>query len=181
MGDGNGNGSTHNRPQGSKSHICVPWRVSRPGRKCHPFAPTDGLRIPGIGVTKSRGSRRKQYRNWRLGVRPGPYASGLYSKMVSDLDATPPGICKAGFPEVLIILRSPGQAGYPPSAATDAQLGSSAMAYQSAEVLFDRCEGVGHIRARLLGTCAGARRGGRKGEMVRRAEAGYPCSIQTRM
>ena len=34
-------------------------------------------------------------RDWRLGVRLGPNGSGIYSRVVSDLDATPPGIRKA--------------------------------------------------------------------------------------
>ena len=41
----------------------------------------------------NRSARRgKQRHNWRLGVRLGPHASGLYSQMVSDLDAAPPGM-----------------------------------------------------------------------------------------
>ena len=47
------------------------------------------------------------------------------------------------------------------------------MAYQSAEVLFDRCEWVGHILVRLPGTCARARQGGRTGDMTQRATVGY--------
>ena len=47
------------------------------------------------------------------------------------------------------VLRSPDQAGYPPSIATDAQLGSSVMAYHSAEVLFDRRGGDGHFLVAL--------------------------------
>ena len=43
---------------------------------------------------------RKQRRNWRLGARLGPHASGIYSQMVSNLGATHPGIRKAGFREV---------------------------------------------------------------------------------
>ena len=39
----------------------------------------------------------KVRRDWRLGVRPGPKASGAYSQRVGDLYATPPGIQKAGF------------------------------------------------------------------------------------
>ena len=70
--------------------------------------------------------------NWRLGVRFGPNASGIFSHMVSDLNAAPPGIGRAGFREVMGDLRSPGQAGYLPSIATDALLGFSVMAYQSA-------------------------------------------------
>ena len=72
----------------------------------------------------------------------------------------PTGIRKAGFREVMGALRCPGQAGYPPSVATDAPLGLSVMAYQSDEVLFGRCEGYGRILVRLTGTCAGARQGG---------------------
>ena len=76
----------------------------------------------------------KQRHNWRPGARLGPFASGICSQVVSDLDAAPPGIRKAGFREVVEVLRIPGQVGSPPSFATGARLGSSVMAYQSAEV-----------------------------------------------
>ena len=68
--------------------------------------------------------------------------------MVSALDATPPGIRKPGYRQVMEAMRCPGQVGYPPSVATDAQLGFSVMAYHSAEVLSGRCEGggPGHTR-----------------------------------
>ena len=93
------------------------------------------LRPLVVWELKSRSARDgKQCRNWRLGARLGPDASGLYSQMVSDLGATPPGIRKAGFREVMEVLRRPGQVGYPPNVATDAQLGFSVMASQSAEV-----------------------------------------------
>ena len=108
----------------------------------------------------------KQCRDWRLGARLGSNAAGLYSRMVSDLDATPPGIRKAEFREVVKAPRRPGQVGYPLSVAADAHLGFSVMAYQSAEVLFDRCEGVGHCLVRLAGTCARPRQGLQKGGMA---------------
>ena len=76
----------------------------------------------------------EQCHNWRLGVRLGPG-----SKCVSDLDATPPGIRKTGFREVMEVLRSPRQVGYPPSVATDARLGLTEIVRQAAEALFDRC------------------------------------------
>ena len=109
-----------------------------------------------------------QCRNRRLGARLGPHASGIHPRMVFDLDAAPPGIRKAGFRETMEALRYPGQVGYPPS--------FSVATYQSAEVLFDRCEGVGPVLARLLGTCARTRQGGQKGDMTQRAKVGYrPC------
>ena len=122
---------------------------------------------------KNRPSRdEKLRRDWQLGVRPGPNASGLSPQMVPDSDATAPGIREAGFREVVEGLRCPGQAGYPPSVATDAQLGFSVMAYQSAEVLFDRCEGDGHILVRPTGTCARAHKWG-QGELAHRAKVGH--------
>ena len=72
----------------------------------------------------------KASHEWRLAARLGPSASGAYSIRVFDLDATPPGIRRAGFREVLEFLRPPGQVGYPPNVATDAQSGFSVMAYQ---------------------------------------------------
>ena len=98
----------------------------------------------------------KVCRDSRLGVRLGPEASEAYSQRVRDLFATPPGIRKAGFREVMEVARCPGQARHPPSVAPDAQLGFSATAYQSAEVPFDRCEGNGHISVRLVGMRARA-------------------------
>ena len=86
--------------------------------------------------------------DWPQGVRPGPNASGAYSQRVFDLGATHPGIRGAGFREVMEVLRGPGKAGYPPSLATDSQLGFSVMAYRLAELLFGRCGGDGHISVR---------------------------------
>ena len=102
----------------------------------------------------------------------GPNASGLYSQMVSDLDATPPGIRKAGFREVMDVLRCPDQAGSPPGVATDAQLGFPVMAYRSAEVPFDRYDGDGRILVRVTGSRARAHREGQKGDMTQRAKVG---------
>ena len=50
-------------------------------------------------------------RDWRLGVRLGPHASGIHSQRIYDLHATHPGIRKAGFREVLGVLGRPGQVG----------------------------------------------------------------------
>ena len=71
------------------------------------------------------------------------------------------------------VLRSPGQAGYPPSVATDALLGFSVMAYQSAEALIGRCEVPGGILVRLVGTCARAHQGSQKDDIAQRAKVGY--------
>ena len=96
--------------------------------------------------------------------------------MVADSDAAPPSIRKAGFREVAGVLRFPGQVGYPPGVATDAQVGFSVMAYQSAEMLFGRREEDGYISVRLQGACARAHQGGQKGDMTQRAKVGYcPC------
>ena len=55
---------------------------------------------------KGRTARNgKSLREWRLGMRMGPNASGIYPQLVSDPDATPPVIRKAGFREVLDVLR----------------------------------------------------------------------------
>ena len=90
-------------------------------------------------VLKNRSARDgDSRREWRLGARLGPNASRIYPQMVSDLDATHPGIRKVGFRELLVARRRPGQVGVPPCVATDAQLGFPFMACQSAEVRFDR-------------------------------------------
>ena len=74
---------------------------------------------------KNRSARDgKQRREWRLGTRSGPNASGIYPRTVSNLGATPPGIRKAGSREVMEVRRRPGQVRYQPSVATDS-------AYQS--------------------------------------------------
>ena len=74
---------------------------------------------------------------------------------------------KSGF------LRSPGQAGYPPSVAADAHLGFSVMAYQSAEVLFGRCLGQGSVPVRVAGSGARAPQGSKKDDITQRAKVGY--------
>ena len=118
----------------------------------------------------------KARRNWRLGARLSAAAPGVYSQWASDLDATPPGIRKAGFREVLEVLRGPVKGGYPPSVATDAHLGFSVMAYRSAEVLFGRCEGQGRILVRLVGTCSRAHQGRKKEDIAQPAKVEYcPC------
>ena len=79
---------------------------------------------------KNRASRNWILRrDWRPGVRLRPRAPGIHSQRIYVLDAIPPGIRRAGFREVMEVLRRPGQVGYPPSVVTDAQLGFSAMAY----------------------------------------------------
>ena len=67
----------------------------------------------------------------------GPNISGGLARRIYNLNAAPPGICKAGFHEVAEVVRRKGKLGYPPSVATDSQLGYSVAAHQSAELLFD--------------------------------------------
>ena len=72
--------------------------------------------------------------------------------------------------------RCPGQVGYPPSVAADAQLGFSVMAYQLAELPSGRCDGGGHIWARLIGTCTRAHKASRNGDIAQLAKVGFcPC------
>ena len=96
-------------------------RLLRPliGRGCHVWKSPERIVRDGNAC-----------HDWRLGVRLGPNESGVYSQRIFDLDATPPGIRKAGFREVIGVLRSPGQVGRPPGVATDAESGFSVMAYQ---------------------------------------------------
>ena len=118
----------------------------------------------------------KARREWRLEARLGPHASGVYPQRVFDLGATPPGIRKAGFGEVMEVLRGPGRAGYPPSVPTDAQLGFSVAAYQLAEMLVERCEGDGRVLVRIIGARAQAHKGSEEGDMTQRAKVGCsPC------
>ena len=92
----------------------------------------------------------------------GAAASGVCSNWVPDSDATPPGFRKAGFREIAAVLLSSGHEGYHPSVATGSLLGFSVMAYQSADVLLDRCEGQGRILVRLAGACTRAHQGARR-------------------
>ena len=62
----------------------------------------------------------KQCREWRLGVRLGPNASGELPQRIYDLAATPPETRKAGFREIAEVHRCKGHVGYPPIVATDA-------------------------------------------------------------
>ena len=81
----------------------------------------------------------------------------------------------------MAVLRSTGHVGYPPSVATDSQLGFSAMAYQSAEVLYDRCQGGGRSPVRIAGTRTRAHQGSQEGDMLQRARFGYCpyCALPT--
>ena len=118
----------------------------------------------------------KQRHGWRLWDRLDPDASGDMPQCIYQLDVTPPEIRKAGFREVMEALRCKGQVSYPPSVATDAQVGFSAMANRSVGLLPDRCEGSGHILVRLEGTCTRAQKAGKETEMTRRAKVGNcPC------
>ena len=102
---------------------------------------------------KERAARNGQTRHdWRLGALSGPNASGIYSQRASDRDAAPPGIRRADFREAMDVPRCPGQVGFPPSVAADTQLGSSTIAYRSAEALFGRCEGGGCILVLITGS-----------------------------
>ena len=93
------------------------------------------------------------------------------------LASTPPGIKKAVLREVRGVLRSKRHVGYPPSVATDAQLGFSVMARQYAEVLFGRCYGNSYIPVRKDGTRSRARQGRKKADaLAQRAKTGHcPC------
>ena len=163
--------STPQKPLWSTLVSFVPWARMR--AFCAP------LRVVGSRSGNCRAARRATENHAIIGAWVcawDPICSGLHSQMASDLDATPPGIRKVGFRELMGVPRCPGQVGYPPSVATDAQLGFSVLAYQSAEILFDRCEGGGRILVRILGTCTRAPQGGKKGDITQRAEARYcPC------
>ena len=129
---------------------------------------------------KGRAARNGRARDdWRLGARLGPNASGIFSQMIFDLGAIPPGMRMAGFREVMEGLRSPAKVGYPPSVATDAQLGCSVAAYQSAEVRFERCEGGGRILVRVTGSRTRAHKGSQQGDIAQRAKGEY-CLCCTR-
>ena len=66
---------------------------------------------------------------------------GSGSQSATSVLATAPGVRKAAVRELLASLRSEGQVRFLPSAATDASLGYSAMAGQSAQDLFENSEG----------------------------------------
>lgn len=61
---------------------------------------------------------------------------------MATLESIPPGVRWAAAREVMVAHQAKGQVGYPPSIATDAQLGFSVLAYQSAAVLFGLRKGI---------------------------------------
>ena len=83
----------------------VPARKTRDGKTCH---------------------------NRRRRVRLGAAVSGFQRRRCWEVSRAcfGPGFHPPGIREVMGVLRSPAQVGYPPSIATDAHLGFSVMAYQ---------------------------------------------------
>ena len=86
---------------------------------------------------------------WAL--RLGPDASGALGQYTSAPQKMAPGIRKASIREVLQVLGNPEQLGYPGTVNSDACLGFSVYAYQSAEVLFDSAQTRDDVLVRLEG------------------------------
>ena len=106
-------------PKAAKAVMVGPGEFRAPEEHARLLRPLIGGEFHAWEL-KGRAARNgKACRDWRLGVRLGPNASGIHSQRVSVLDATTPGIRKAGFREVMEVLRCPGQAGNPPIVETD--------------------------------------------------------------
>ena len=86
---------------------------------------------------------------WAL--RLGPDASGALGQYINAPRKMAPGIRKASIREVLQVLGNPDQLGYPGTVNSDACLGFSVCAYQSAEVLFDSVQTRDDVLVRLEG------------------------------
>ena len=73
-------------------------------------------------------------------------------KKATTLNSTPPAAREASAREIIAFLKAKGQVGCPSSITTDAQLGYSEMARQSAEIPFCTCGRDGSILVRLEGS-----------------------------
>ena len=114
-------------------------------------------------------------RDWRFGPRLGKDAHGLCAQKATTPTEAPPAARQATGRKVTAFLKTDGQVGHPTSISTDAQLGNSVMANQSAGILFGSCKGDGSTRVRLEGSCMRAHPSA-KHEPPRRAKVGNcPC------
>ena len=84
-----------------------------------------------------------------MGVRLGSEADGSRAQLATCGFSTAPELRKARVRELLAFLRADGQVGLPPTIATDASLGYSAMAYQGAKVVFGHPDADRFILARF--------------------------------
>ena len=91
-------------------------------------------------------------REFRLGVRLGPKASGrLAQNPLMTLANTPPGIRLSSPRETIPFLASYQQVGLPAVAASDAQLGHSVYTYQSGEAASGMYGADRHVLWRVVG------------------------------
>ena len=109
----------------------------------------------------------------------GRTASVELPRRIYDFPPAHPGSRKAVSRGNMDGLRRKGQAGLPPSVATDAQLGYSGAAYQSAELVFGQRAGGGRVLARPEGTRTRAHKAGESAAVTRRAKVGY-CTCRNR-
>ena len=105
----------------------------------------------------------------------GMDADSSWAQRATSLSSTPPAARKASVREVMEFVQVKGEAGYPPRSATDAQLGYSVTAYQSAEILFGPCEGEELILARIEGSRTRDHSGPKSGLAQRAKERNWPC------
>ena len=138
MGRGWPDGASRKGPHSCRRGARGCWRLSPPGCQLWAAVSPGGKGPPGQ-LGRPRGDRDFPglVAPGATGARLGPNASGELLRRISKLDSSPPGSRKAGLREVSEVLRRSGQVGCPPIVSTDAQLGFSVAAYQSADLLFD--------------------------------------------
>ena len=108
-------------------------------------------------------------------ARQGEDEDGPWAERATSLNSTPPGDRKAPAREKMEFLKAKGQVGYQPSITTDAQLGNSEMANQSAEILLGFRKGDGSTLVRREGSCARAHQGAENAAAQRAKEGCRPC------
>ena len=109
------------------------------------------------------------------GSPPGPNVSGEVTDNLVQPHRTPADSRKSSLTEVLGLLRTRGQFGFPLSMQTDACLGFCSMGYQSSGVARNHCDAFRRILIRSEGSVAN-RRDSSKQNWAQRAKVGYcPC------
>ena len=109
---------------------------------------TSSANLPsGASEIKDRLANRNQH-DWRMRVRLGPNADGALS---ARLKAPPPGLRRAGPPEILRLPSHPGRAGYPAFMDSGASLSFAAMADLSALLAFESRDAQWNPLVRVAG------------------------------
>jgi len=153
----------------------VTWdAVTQTPRLHYPFG-DKALGYTAWKLDKRKAADGKEMHGYHMGIRLGKTASGKWSELIPGPGNTPPAVRKVNFREALMLLESPLQLGLPATIETDACLGWAVYAYQSAEVLLERCERAKEILVRIVGSCSKGHMAVKR-EVTQRAKVGYcPC------